>query len=228
MALPQMPVYCRPQAFGLFAQSVAALATDRKALLRASVAIAQHELPEADPQRVEEVLDEWATIIRARTASGQERALLAHLHEFLFEEVGLAGNVDDYYNPLNSYIPAVLELRKGIPISLAMIYCEVGRRVGLLTEGINSPGHFLAQIQAAGDRMLVDVFARGRILTPQEAVKRIDQAVGIAIPSSENMFVPADGKQWLARMLQNLMHIFTERGQDSDQAAMGEMLALVA
>ena len=65
----------------------------------------------------------------------------------LFEEEGFAGNLERYYNALNSYLPVVLNARRGLPIVLGLIYKAVGESAGLLVEGINAPGHFLVRIE---------------------------------------------------------------------------------
>src|SRR5687767_2884355 len=108
--------YCRPEAYALFARQVPAIETS-SGLLKAAVALSMHDLDDVTPQFVEEVLAKYAEEVRGRVKSSSTTALLAHLHEVLFEEAGFVGNVDDYYNPLNSYLPAVLQSRRGLPIT---------------------------------------------------------------------------------------------------------------
>ena len=71
------------------------------------------------------------------------------LNEFLFEELGYSGNTEDYYDPRNSYLNEVIDRRTGIPITLSVLYMELGRRIGLPLEGVSFPGHFLVRLQAA-------------------------------------------------------------------------------
>ena len=84
---------------------------------------------------------------RAMQAGCRNVHTMAHLHDVLFDVVGFVGNVDDYYNPANSYLPNVLRTRRGLPITLVLIYKCVAEQLGLTVRGINSPGHFLASVR---------------------------------------------------------------------------------
>src|SRR5206468_6452152 len=103
---------------------------------------------------------------RSRVRGGQPQALLVHLHEYLFTELGFAGNIEDYYNPYNSYLPSVLATKRGLPITLSLVYKIVAERLGLRAWGVGLPGHFLIGVECEpGNKMLVDTFASGRIIT---------------------------------------------------------------
>src|SRR5688500_10719496 len=98
------PSYCRREAFQLFRSQLKKIETTR-GLLLASIAIASHQLDDIDPSQVEGRLDGFAHAVLSRVHSNDKKALLAHLHEVLFEEEHFSGNDQDYYNPLNSYLP---------------------------------------------------------------------------------------------------------------------------
>ena len=119
------PVCCRREAFEVFAAQMPVLETT-DGLLNAATAVSMHALNDVRTDEVRARLSEMAERIRSRTCGSQLQAVLAHLHDVLFDEEGFAGNHEDYYNPLNSFLPAVLDLRLGIPITLTLIYKIVG------------------------------------------------------------------------------------------------------
>jgi regulator of sirC expression with transglutaminase-like and TPR domain len=220
------PVHCRGAAHQLFRAQLRDLDAPG-ALLRAAVAISMHELEGVTPAAVEARLDAYARTIRERVTTGTPAAYLAHLHALLFDEEGFCGDETAYYDPQNSYVPVVLERRRGLPIALTLVYKEVGERVGLSVQGVNAPGHFLAAVEADGRRMLVDPFGAGRVLTRDEAFARIARVSGRALPASDDLLRPATPRQWLARMIQNLLHVFSTRDRDADVAAMLELRDLL-
>src|SRR3954469_18076272 len=137
------PIYCRQSAYDLFRLQMPVIdSTD--GLLYASVAIAMNHLEVCTPALAEDLIEQYTGVIRSRVRSGSPQALLAHLHDVFFEELGFVGNSDDYYNPLNSYVPAVLQTRKGLPITLSLIYKVIAERIGLSVVGVNAPLHFMA------------------------------------------------------------------------------------
>ncbi len=221
------PVHCRPEAYHLFARFLADVDTSTDALVGAAVAISMHELDDADPVKVNRQLQEFIDQVRARTRSRHAEALLAHLHGVLFDEAGFVGNSEDYYNPLNSYLPAVLESRRGIPITLALIYKVVAERVGLEVDGVDAPGHFLVRVRDEEGAMLVDPFSGGRVMTLEEALKRIEEVSGRPVPREQRRLPLATHRRWLARMLTNLQNAFVMQGRREAFAAMGEMKSLI-
>lgn len=231
LAMPKpTPIACRPIAFRMFAAQLPTLATNR-GLLRTAVAISMHELPDVDADVVEQGVMDIAARIRRRLTNPLPAALLAHLHEELFESLHLRGNIDDYYNAQNSYLPSVMATGLGIPISLSLIYAVVARELGLRAEGINAPGHFLVQVAAGGAPMYVDPFYRGEMLTREDALSRITAAIGRPLVShaagGDESLRPATHQQWIARMIHNLVNLFAADGRSRDVAAMSEMMALL-
>ncbi len=219
------PHFCKPEAYELFETQVLDLNADG-ALLRAAVAISMHQLGPVDVLEIEDQLEKLASNIRARVRSDNPKALLTHAHHVLFYEEGFAGNVDNYYDPQNSYLPSVLRSKRGLPIALTLIYKEVLERLGLAVEGTNAPGHFLAGVYMDGKTMLVDPFFQGRVLNQQEAFDRIEQVIG-KTPRSATLLRPATPRIWLARMLQNLQIIFEQSRERGELAAMLELHALL-
>ncbi len=224
--MKSQPVVCRPEAFRLFAEQLPHLHTT-DGLLRAAVAIAMHAMDDVDPDNVDDILLAYATRVRSRVSGRQIQAVLAHLHHVLFTEEGFTGNQENYYHPLNSYLPAVLESKRGIPVSLALVYKVVAERVGLHAEGLNAPGHFLVRVRGARDWMIVDPFYGGDLLNREEAFERIERVTGRSIPHTRHYLQPATHAQWLSRILANLQHVLAAQDRRNDLAAMNELQALL-
>jgi regulator of sirC expression with transglutaminase-like and TPR domain len=220
-------IHCHPQAYQLFAEQIPGLGSSNPCLVKAAVAIAMHELEHADADQVLASLDALASRARGRLRSTHVEAVLAHLHEVLFEEEGFSGNTDDCFHPNNSYLPVVLETHRGIPITLTLIYKVVAEQLGLQVDGINAPGHFLARVRLETGSLLIDPFYGGRILTAEEAVGRVQEVTGWVVPAGGQYLPKATHRQWLARMLTNLQNIFVTRGRTEAAAAMGELKALL-
>ena len=220
------PTECRPEAFAFFAEQLPELETTN-GLLRAAVAIAMHAIPDVAPLDVERKISRLTDRIRQRVTGNSRQAMLAHLHDELFECRNFRGNVDDYYNPRNSFVPAVLDTGLGIPISLSLIYKVVATRLGLRVEGVNAPGHFMVLVATTSRPMLVDPFFRGQMLSRDEAFARMDDTAGRRLPRSERNLRPATHKQWIGRMLQNLVGVYSAQGQPDEVAAMSELAQLL-
>ena len=151
---------------------------ETNSLVRAAAAVAMHEFADTCLDDVERQLDEIAAEIAGRVSSGNRRALIAQLHAVLFDELGLAGNTENYYAPENSYLPKVLETRRGLPVTLSLVYKSVAQRIGLNARGINSPVHFLAAVELDGSWMIVDPFHDGRVLARDEVFDRLEKLAG--------------------------------------------------
>lgn len=220
------PTLCRPAAYHLFRRQLPILDTTL-GLLHGAVAIAMHALDDIEPAEVERKLAALAQRVLARVRSQALEARLAHLHDVLFEEEGFHGNQDDYYNPLNSYVPAVLENRAGIPISLSLVYKVVAEKLDLRVEGVNAPGHFLVRVMTEAGWTLIDPFYGGGVLTDDEAYHRMELVTGRSVPRVGRYLGKASHSQWLSRMLINLQHIFAVRDRRQDLAAMSELQSLL-
>ena len=223
----QKVLCCRPEAYHFFTQQLPLLHT-REGLLRAAIAISMHALDDVDPQLVEEQLQVLSLRVRERAPSGREAALLANLHAVLFDEEGFQGDLERYYNALNSYVPAVLNTREGIPVTLSLIYKFVGEGAGLTVQGVNAPGHFLVRVRCDQRWMIVDPFFTGQVLTREEAFDRIDRVLGKPVARRDELLNAPTHEQWLVRILANLQHLFTAEERCDDLAAMTELAAALA
>ena len=223
---PSIPLCCSPVAYRLMARQATAI-NSPDALLEGAVAIAMHQMKDADLHSVDRILQSYAETVRTRVRGTQPQALLAHLHEFLFDEQGFGGNDEDYYNPANSYLPTVLKTKSGLPITLSLIYKIVAERLGLRCWGVGLPGHFLIGLDLSGAMMLIDPFDSGRALSPDEAHDRMRETFGEELEWSDDFLHPISNLHWLTRMLQNLLHIFGASHQYHDLAAMLEVEMLL-
>ena len=224
--MAEAPRYCRQAAYELFREQLSTI-EETTSLVKAAVAVSMHELDEVDPAAVEQTLREMAAEICSRVCSGSQRALVAQLHEVLFEEMAFSGNTDDYYDTANSYLPSVLQSRRGIPVTLSLVYKAVAQQVGLAARGINAPAHFLAAVEIDGAWMIVDAFDGGRVLTIEEVFERLEKQTGTPIERSENLLSTATHPQWIARLIRNLEQIFKRQDRQIDMLAMQELLSLV-
>ncbi|QDU31736.1 hypothetical protein ETAA8_68960 [Anatilimnocola aggregata] len=216
------PLYCRPEAYRWFVDQMSDLNTTA-GLLRAATAVSLHALDDVQPERVELTVHCLAERIRAQCHDSSSTARLAHLHDVFFDQERFVGNLDNYYFALNSYVPVVLNTRRGLPIILALLYKAVGERVGLQIEGVNSPAHFLARVRTNEGWLLIDPFYGGQALSTEEAFRRIEQVAGRKIVRDENYLAPATHSQWLSRILANLQALFAKEGRHDDLAAMTEL-----
>src|SRR5688572_30260453 len=223
---PSLPLCCAPKAFKLMSAQLPSI-NSSDALLHGAIAVAMHQIEDVDPAKVDATLQSYADTVRSRVRGQQPQAMLAHLHEFLFEEQGFTGNTDDYYNTTNSYLASVLESKRGLPITLSLIYKIVAERLGLRVWGVGLPGHFLVGIDTMGTTMLVDPFSAGRVLTADEAHQRMQEMLGPEVEWSDEFLQPVSNRHWLTRMLQNLLHTFGNSGHFADVAAVLEMEMLL-
>jgi regulator of sirC expression with transglutaminase-like and TPR domain len=195
---------------------------ERVDLARACLMIAEDAYPALEPERYLGDIERMAIRLRARMpySSAPEDRVQA-LNEFLFADLGYHGNVDDYYDPRNSYLNEVLERRTGIPITLSVLYIEVGRRVGLPLEGVSFPGHFLVRMQVRGRVLVLDPFEGGVPQSEADLRARLQRVIpegaAAGVPVAElpldQFLEPAAKRQILARVLRNLKAIYQQTDQ---------------
>lgn len=226
MPQPPVPRYCRRVAWTHFVDALRSL-EETDALVGAATAISMHALEDVHPGAVDEQLDALAVRVRRGRTTTTRRATITHLHHVLFDRERFSGNRLDYYDPGNSYLPTVLATRRGIPISLALVYKAVAERLDLGVTGIGAPGHFLVRVEDESGPLLVDPFHRGRVLTEDEAYRLMEASLGAVVPARPELLAPVSHAGWLARMLRNLEAIHETRAQPRAKAAMTELRQLV-
>jgi regulator of sirC expression with transglutaminase-like and TPR domain len=198
-------------------------------LARAALLLGAEEEPRrVDVGRCLARLDEMGEEARAR-AVRRGGSRVEALNHYLFEELGFVGNESDYYDPRNSMLHHVLGRRTGIPITLSVVYMEVGRRAGLRVEGVGLPGHFVVRaFEGEGDEgVLVDPFNR-RTTDAEECQSRIDLIYDGRIELGEEHLRAVGPRSILARMLGNLKAVYVRAALFQRALAAVERLLLLA
>ncbi|HEY6862588.1 MAG TPA: tetratricopeptide repeat protein [Burkholderiales bacterium] len=201
-------------------------------LAEASLLLAQDAYPGMDVGGYLGRLDDIAGAIRRRLAGDAfaEQKVLA-LNYYLFNELRYCGNIDDYYDPRNSYLNEVMERRTGIPITLSIVYLEIGRRIGLNLKGVSFPGHFLVKLSVKRGELVLDPFIGGEAQSEADLRQRLAQVLPAAQAERaklEQYLEPATPRQIIARVLRNLKNIYTQtRKLEAALAVMHRMLLVV-
>jgi regulator of sirC expression with transglutaminase-like and TPR domain len=179
---------------------------DSLPLDKAALLVAAHAEPGLDIGAQLTRLDRLAARVRDLTPAG--------VVDLLFGELGLRGNNEDYGDPRNSFLDQVLDRGVGIPISLAVLTIEVGRRIGVGFEGVGMPGHFLLR----SDGVLRDPYRQGQVLELEQAESLFRATHGSGVAFSPTMLARTGPRAILGRMLANLRNSYAARG---DAAALG-------
>ncbi len=176
-------------------------------LERALFLLARPLYPKVDFADSQAQLNELANVLRKRIAGKEDPYDIVQLvNDFFLNEMGFAGNSKDYYNPDNSILHRVLETRRGIPISLGIVYLLVSKRLNLPVYGVGAPAHFLVKFVLEGKEIYVDVFNGGRIMSRKDAEEFISD-MGF---SFEPRFLKNSSDiEMLARMCRNMARAFT-------------------
>lgn len=170
----------------------------------ASLLIAAHAYPDLDVGAHLAELDDLAAQCPEPTFDGWRK--------YLFEELRFSGDVENYYDPANSFLNEVLRRRTGLPITLSILGMEVGRRLGVPLVGVSMPGHFLLEHGGASPRTWVDPYGGGRVLDRAACEERFHLVNGASTPFLESYLDPVGPRAILGRMLANLKAIYASRG----------------
>jgi regulator of sirC expression with transglutaminase-like and TPR domain len=181
--------------------------------LEAAIAIAQDEEPSLDVQSVLSQIDTLAARLKQRIAADAGAMhRLRCLNRYFFQELAFAGNVNDYYDPHNSYLHRVLATRRGIPITLALLYIEIAQQIGLDARPVSFPGHFLIKLKMPQGEVVIDPFSgqslSREVLDERLAPYRRRQGLVGEFEAPLGLFLQAaSGRDVLARLLHNLKEI---------------------
>ncbi len=210
----------------LFAH-VAQRPDDEIDLAAAALLVAEAEYPNLDVGHYLGMLDGMADAIKKRVGPPGVALLLGSLTHYLYDELGFRGNDEDYYDPKNSFLNEVLDRRVGIPITLSILFLELGWRVGLDLQGVSFPGHFLVRLEVDGNEQLLDPYHGGVALGPEELEERLKQAMGQSAELASEHMQGASKRQVLTRMLNNLRGIYQRLGDADRELAVLEKLAIL-
>ena len=182
-------------------------------LLEAAISLAQDEYPDLDVQQALSDVDQLQARLKRRVpADASALQKLRLLSQFFFRDLGFGGNVNNYYDPDNSYVNVMLKTRRGIPISLAVLWLELANGLGLNARGVAFPGHFMVKINLPKGQVVIDPFS-GQSLSREELSERLepfrqrnpvddshDTPIGLYLQS-------APPRDIISRMLRNLKEI---------------------
>jgi regulator of sirC expression with transglutaminase-like and TPR domain len=184
-------------------------------LARAALLIAEPEYPGLDVAGYVERIDRLVATVERRTVEG--------VIDLVYRRAGFRGNREDYYDPRNSFLNQVIDRRTGIPITLAIVLMEVGRRAGVALAGVSFPSHFLVRSE---EGTIIDPFA-GAILD-ERGLRALHERAGGAGGPDARLLAPATKRQILSRMLTNLRGIYSARGDGERLRGVLERMELLA
>ncbi|MBW4421317.1 MAG: transglutaminase-like domain-containing protein [Myxacorys californica WJT36-NPBG1] len=185
-------------------------------LEKAALYIAQETRPDLDVDAYLTKLDAIAKAIQPHLPQESYPLRVVQLiNHHLYEDLGFVGNETDYYDPRNSFLNDVIDRRTGIPITLSLLYLAIAKRLAFPMVGIGMPGHFLIRPDVEEMELFVDAFHGGEILFLQDCQNRLNQMYGQPVEMQPQFFESVTNRQFLARMLTNLKHIYLSRGEIS-------------
>jgi regulator of sirC expression with transglutaminase-like and TPR domain len=170
--------------------------------------LAEFRYPDLVVEPYQRRLDEMAQVLGRRLRGiAHPGSILERVSQFLFHEEGFHGNVQNYYDPDNSYLNRVLDRKTGIPISLSVIYLLLARRLGLPVSGVGLPGHFILKYESPDFSNYLDAFNQGQILTRGDCVRFL---LNSGYEVREDYFASVSNLEIVLRMMRNLIYIYTQ------------------
>jgi regulator of sirC expression with transglutaminase-like and TPR domain len=168
--------------------------------------LAQTCYPQISVEAYRAILDGYAAVLAERLdPAGEAKQVLARVNQHLFEELGFAGNKENYHDPENSYLNRVIDRRTGNPISLCLVYLLLARRLRLPIAGIGIPNHFICRYQSSAAEIYFDPFNRGRILRKAECLQSLTRG---NFSLQEEHLAPLSPRRILLRVCNNLHQIY--------------------
>lgn len=184
-------------------------------LAQAALLIAEEEYAQLSADAYLQRLDLFAEMVKDRLANETAApVLLGEISKVLFEDERFRGNAESYYDPRNSFLNDVMDRHLGIPLTLSIVYMEVGWRLGLPLEGVNFPGHFLVRYEGEALKLLIDPFQGGQIRFEDEAQELLDRVYGGTVKLQETYLRSASRRDILVRLLTNLKTIYLNTRDD--------------
>jgi regulator of sirC expression with transglutaminase-like and TPR domain len=184
-------------------------------LFEAALAIEQDVDTHLDIIGTQAEIDQFAAKLKHRLHTDASHIQkLRTLNHYFYRELAFGGNVNNYYDPDNSYLHRVMQNRRGIPISLAVLYMELAQQIGLDVKGISFPGHFLMKLSVQSGEIIIDPF-NGASLSREELEERLEpylsQQPETVVQPLSSYLRPAQPREILARMLRNLKALYTDQ-----------------
>lgn len=187
-------------------------------LARAALLIAAEADPNVDVDHEIHTLESWAAQLRAQLdPSWNNLQKLARLRNFVYEELHFRGDHRDYYSPSNSLLHQVMGRRLGIPLTLSIIFMELGWRVGMPLEGVGFPGHFLVRLAGEPLDLLLDPYQRGTSVHEEDCRRMLHDLTDGKLELNEQHLVSVSKRDMITRLLMNLKGAYL-RVQDDEKA----------
>lgn len=181
-------------------------------LATAALVIAMEEYPDLQPRAYLDRLEEMAyKLRRGLPQSDDPRSTVAAINAFLFEKEGFRGNSSDYDNPKNSFLNEVLDRKLGVPLTLSLLYMEMGKRVGLPLSGVGLPGGFLVRPPASQGSWYIDPFNKGAIVGYEDCARNLNRAHRGQVDFRREFLTTVNKRQFLYRLLGNLKATYLDR-----------------
>ena len=197
-------------------------------LARGALLVAAEAEPALDVEAHVRQLDAWGRELGGRLEPDWNNLQrLARLRAFLFDDLGFRGDHRDYYDPRNSLLHEVMTRRLGIPLTLSILFMELGWRVGIPFEGVGFPGHFLVRLTGEPEELLLDPFRRGMRVTREECRRMLSEMSGGKVPLGDDHLAATSKRDMLARMLLNLKGAYLRAQQDEPALAAVDRLLLI-
>lgn len=199
-------------------------------LAKAALLLAKEiEYPDLDVYDYLRKIDLIANEVKRRTSGKTEPySLIEEINGYFFYEEGFRGNEADYYDPRNSFLNEVLDRKTGIPITLSVLYMEIGRRVGFPVFGVGFPGHFIVKYSGAEGEILIDPFNKGRIIAENDCQETLNQIYGREIKLQSDFLQTVTNRHILTRMLHNLKGIYISSKDYHKALSVTDMILLVS
>lgn len=193
----------------------------------AALYLAGEEFPSLDVRAYHRQLDSLTAEVRDTTDGAADERLVANaLNEHLFDQAGFTGKVDNYYSAEGNFLNRVLDTHSGIPVTLSLVYLEIGKRLGIRCHGVGLPGHFLVRLDELD--LYLDPFKKGQLLSAADCRRLVRDVMGPHFPWREEYLAPYSKADILYRILNNLRTIYLTTGDYPRATACLERMALIS
>jgi regulator of sirC expression with transglutaminase-like and TPR domain len=198
-------------------------------LARTALLVAAESDPNVDVDGELRTIEGWAEELRRRLdPEWNNLQKLARLRSFVFEELGFRGDRNDYFSPSNSLLHEVLKRRLGIPLTLSIVFMELGWRVGIPFEGVGFPGHFLVRLTGEPRDLLLDPYKRGMSVHEEDCRHMLLETTGGKLQFDQRLLASVGKREMILRLLNNLKGAYLRSGQDELALAVVDRLLVLS
>jgi regulator of sirC expression with transglutaminase-like and TPR domain len=188
--------------------------------------LAQTQHPDINVEAYQALIDSFANDLRERSDfGGGPKDILGAINQYLFRELGFAGNEDNYYEPDSSYLNRVIDRRTGNPINLCLIYLLIARRLRLPMTGIGLPGHFVCRYQSTAAEVYLDPYNGGKFLTKADCIQYL---VNGNFSLRDDYLTPVNPRRMLVRICGNLHQIYVHLALSEETTRLQRYLVALA